>query len=89
VDGKGDPVELSVENSGAGIPEEKRHQLFQEFSPTKTPTQPEKGFGMGLYLCRLMSEANGARIDCESTPGQFTRFTIHLAPREGVTGQGK
>ena len=85
VDGRGEPVELSVENSGEGIPEEDRTQLFQEFSPSRTPKHPGKGFGMGLYLCRLMSEANGGGIACDSVQGKFTRFTIRLTPNEDGT----
>jgi signal transduction histidine kinase len=36
------------------------------------------GVGLGLYLCRLLAEAQGATIDVASTPGEGSRFTLVL-----------
>jgi signal transduction histidine kinase len=83
-DGEGVARELTVEDHGKGIPEDKRHELFQEFSVAEHGSQRETGFGMGLYLCRLMVEANGGQIRCDSDPGQRTLFTIRLAGEAAV-----
>ncbi|MBI3038281.1 hypothetical protein HYY75_04395 [bacterium] len=68
---------VSIEDSGPGIPEEKREKIFQPFFSTKT-----KGAGLGLAIVYDMVEQHGGHI-CV-LPGKVlpgARFEIEL-PRE-------
>jgi signal transduction histidine kinase len=66
-------VELSVADSGPGLPAEVRAKLFQAFVTTKSA-----GMGVGLSICRSIVEAHGGRMwaDDDSSPGTVFRFTV-------------
>jgi signal transduction histidine kinase len=74
-------VEIAVRDYGLGIPPEQIPLLFNRFMrlprdlASKVP-----GTGLGLYLCRVMTEAMGGRIWVESagTPGEGSTFYIEL-----------
>ena len=69
-------VEISVADTGAGLPEEVRSRLFQPFVTTK-PT----GMGIGLSVCQGIVELHGGRIWAEDRIGRGTvfRFTVRRA----------
>lgn len=52
-----DGVEVSVQDSGPGIPEDMQQYIFQPFHVSTT-----KGMGIGLSLCRSIVEAHAGRI---------------------------
>lgn len=62
---------ISVEDTGTGIPDEDRLNLFRPFYTTR-----ERGVGMGLAICRRIVEENGGSIAVETAPGKGSRFTI-------------
>jgi two-component system, NtrC family, sensor histidine kinase HydH len=64
---------IAVEDTGLGIPESDRPQLFRPFFTTR-----ERGVGMGLAICRRIVEDNGGSVAVESIPGQGSRFTVKL-----------
>ncbi|HEX9023988.1 MAG TPA: ATP-binding protein [Geobacteraceae bacterium] len=68
-----DLVEISVADTGEGIAEENMRKLFQPLFTTKL-----RGVGLGLVVCRNLTEANGGRIDVESRPGKGATFTVTL-----------
>jgi signal transduction histidine kinase len=66
---------VSVEDNGTGIPPEVLRRMFEERFTTKPP---HLGTGLGLSIVkRLVKEACGAII-IETTPGQFSKFTLCL-----------
>jgi signal transduction histidine kinase len=52
-----DGVQLSVSDSGPGIPADAMPRLFEAFYSTK-----QDGMGMGLPICRSIIETHGGRI---------------------------
>jgi signal transduction histidine kinase len=67
-----DTVCLTVENSGAPIPDEVRERMFEPFFTTR-----EKGTGLGLAFAREIVLDHGGTIEVDSKPGG-TRFTLRL-----------
>jgi len=66
---------LWVRDTGPGIPEEIRGQLFQPFFSTK-----ERGTGLGLYLIREIVMAHEGRVSLRSLRPHGTKATV-LIPR--------
>jgi signal transduction histidine kinase len=71
-DGKGS-CEIAVEDTGEGIPPERKEQIFDPFFTTK-----DTGVGLGLFITHQIIKEHGGAIDVESTVGQGTRFLIRL-----------
>jgi signal transduction histidine kinase len=70
---------IAVRDQGPGIPEEERHQLFQDFGRTSIrPTGGEKSTGLGLAICRRIVEAHGGAIAAGNLPGGGCEFRITL-----------
>jgi signal transduction histidine kinase len=69
-------VEVSVADSGTGIPSDKLKDVFQTFFTTKP-----QGTGLGLSIARTIIETYGGRIWAENRPGggAVFRFTLPLA----------
>lgn len=70
---EGSGVELCVEDTGTGVPEEVRASIFDPFFTTK-----QRGTGLGLAVTREIIEAHGGSIACEPREPQGTRFRILL-----------
>ena len=73
-------VEVSISDTGKGIPAGDQPKIFNTISFTTAGTSQEKGSGLGLSLCKEMIEKNNGRIWFESTPAIGTTFTF-LIPR--------
>jgi two-component system sensor kinase FixL len=69
---------VSVSDTGQGISEEMKGQLFQPFVTTK----PD-GLGVGLSICRTIVEAHSGRIWAEPNPGGGTIFNFTLRSVSG------
>ncbi len=69
----GDRIELSVADTGPGLPETVRERLFQPFVTTKPG-----GMGVGLSVCRTIVEAHGGELRAESGADGGTVFRIAL-----------
>ncbi len=79
-------VDLSIRDTGSGIPADRLPHIFDRFYTTKSgPDESGKGgTGVGLSMCREIIEQHQGRIRVESTPGVGTAFTLKLpvAPAE-------
>jgi len=73
----GDGVEMSISDTGAGIPVEAQPRIFEPFFTTKPVG---KGTGQGLALAHnTIVKRHGGKIWFETTPGKGTIFFIRLA----------
>ena len=70
---RGEDVVLEIIDTGKGMDEKTRGQMFQAFFSTRSG-----GSGLGLPTVRKIVEAHHGRISCESDVGKGTRFTITL-----------
>jgi signal transduction histidine kinase len=79
-DANQDMVELSVRDTGTGIPPDKLQRIFDPFFSTKKgPDKTGKGgSGLGLSTCRSIVDAHRGKIRVESTVGVGTAFIIKL-----------
>jgi hypothetical protein len=77
--GQADLVEISVSDSGAGIPPESLERIFRPFYTTK-----RGGTGLGLSLCRRIIRQHGGTLAVESKLGKGSRFIVRLPMREAV-----
>jgi len=80
-------AEVSIQDTGAGIPAEKLPHIFTRFFTTKTRDQQgQGGTGLGLALCKNIMDAHQGRIRVESAVGRGTKFTLKfpLVPRPSL-----
>lgn len=70
---------LEVIDQGEGIAEEHLSQISEPFYRADSARQRNTGgFGLGLYLCRLIAEAHGGDLIIESKVGEGTHVTVNL-----------
>ncbi|MBN1486764.1 MAG: PAS domain-containing protein [Anaerolineae bacterium] len=72
-EGKEEQTQISVIDTGDGIPREHIDKLFEPLFTTK-----ENGVGLGLAITSNLVEVNGGQISVESEPGKGTVFTLTL-----------
>ncbi|MHA7968354.1 PAS domain-containing protein [Rhizobium sp. CAU 1783] len=70
---------MRIEDTGIGIPEEKRASIFDKFSQVDTSsTRRHEGTGLGLAITAGLVDLFGGYIEVESTLGQGSVFTVRL-----------
>jgi two-component system NtrC family sensor kinase len=67
-------VEISVSDTGCGIPAANLQRIFDPFFSTKGP----KGTGLGLAVAWGIIEEHNGRIEVESEVGRGTEFRVLL-----------
>lgn len=70
-----DTVELSVEDTGEGIPEVALARVFEPFWRGDA-SRSEKGSGLGLAVAKRIVEAMGGDMSVRSTIGRGSRFSV-------------
>ena len=80
-------IELSVKDSGIGIPKDQQERVFAKFFRGANVLRMEtEGTGLGLFITRNIIEAHGGRIWFESEEGKGTTFHFALPVKEEFEG---
>lgn len=77
--GNNEIVQIQIQDTGAGIPEEDIPHLFQKFYRVDSSmTRTIGGTGLGLYICKKIIELYNGQIWVESRAGTGSTFFINL-----------
>ncbi|WP_439528737.1 sensor histidine kinase [Pannonibacter sp.] len=74
-------VEISVQDTGRGIPDDIRERIFDPFFTTRAAQGPDnrpKGTGLGLSICQTLLGRQGGSIRLDRSDASGTRFVILL-----------
>jgi signal transduction histidine kinase len=79
-------VEIGIADRGPGIPDVSKDRLFEKFGSVEgSMTDTRRGFGLGLYMVRLVAEAHLGRVSARDREGGGTVFTV-LLPSISIDG---
>ncbi|MGI8774483.1 MAG: ATP-binding protein [Actinomycetota bacterium] len=76
-------IELSVEDTGEGIPETNLERVFEPFWRGDA-SRTAAGAGLGLTLTKRLVEALGGAVNVESTVGRGSRFALIVPSQSDV-----
>lgn len=79
--------ELRVSDTGVGMDDETRRQIFDlRTKSTRPGTEGETGSGFGLALVQEFLERHGTELEVESSPGHGSRLSFRLAAADLGSG---
>jgi signal transduction histidine kinase/CheY-like chemotaxis protein len=85
---------VEVTDTGPGIDAARQERLFTPFASAQPSAPREGSSGLGLSICRQLTQAMGGQLTLHSAPGQGTRVSVQLPLRsaaalpEGAVRQG-
>ena len=77
-------AQFSVQDTGAGIPEDKLEAIFERF--WQVGENDRRGLGLGLYISRCIVEAHGGKIWAESRVGEGSTLRFVVPCTQRLTG---
>ncbi|MEY4352720.1 MAG: hypothetical protein RLZZ609_961 [Cyanobacteriota bacterium] len=79
-------VQVSICDSGPGIPREEQERIFQDRVRLPQTSGNTSGYGVGLSVCRRIAEVHGGRIWVVSEPGEGACFHFTVPVWSGQSG---
>jgi signal transduction histidine kinase/ActR/RegA family two-component response regulator len=79
---RGAEIDITVTDSGIGVPESDRERIFESFQQGGRGSSREEGTGLGLTLSRRIVELLGGRMWLESEVGVGSTFGFSLPERD-------
>jgi signal transduction histidine kinase len=73
-------LEISIADTGTGIPEETRKKIFDPFFTTK---RREEGTGLGLSICEKIVKDLSGRLEVKSELGKGSTFSVLIPALKG------
>jgi len=84
---RGDEVQMTVADTGIGIPPQELERIFDRFYQVENHmTRRHGGMGLGLSIVKGLVELHGGRVWVESVPGRGSRFTVVLPVKAKEVG---
>ncbi|MDI1366369.1 MAG: ATP-binding protein [bacterium] len=81
-------LRVLVADTGRGIAQDKLQDLFEAFTQADAATARQfGGSGLGLSICKALTEMMGGRIEVQSQLGQGTRFSLDLPLKHRASGE--
>ncbi len=73
---RGDRLRIEVTDTGPGIPQERRDEIFEEFNRGGAAGGDYGGFGLGLAIVRRLAQALELEVELKSRVGRGSTFAI-------------
>ena len=73
-----DSADITVSDTGIGIPEDELSYILDRFYQVNRPRSGKGGFGLGLSVAKSIAESHKGKIIVESQPGKGSTFTVAL-----------
>ena len=78
-------IHYSVQDTGRGLTDQEKTQLFLRFSQASRHTHlTYGGSGLGLFICRQLAELQGGAIGVASTAGVGSTFAFYIKARRTI-----
>ena len=81
IDAEIDWFRVRVTDHGSGIPSENLNRIFQPYFTTKKTGDEDRGFGLGLAICRKIASLHGGSLGISSEVGKGTVVSLDLPNR--------
>ncbi|OIW24050.1 hypothetical protein CONLIGDRAFT_657574 [Coniochaeta ligniaria NRRL 30616] len=79
---------LAVSDTGPGLTNDEKKLLFQRFQQASPRTHVQYGgSGLGLFICRTLTELQGGQIGVQSEPGTGSTFNFYIRSRRSENPQ--
>lgn len=86
---RGALLRVEVADTGAGIPEEQQHRIFEEFYQIGNPERDRsRGFGLGLAIVSRIARMLGHPVALRSTVGKGSVFSVTIPVAASVPEPG-
>ena len=82
---RGDSLRIGIEDTGIGIDDDKKHEVFTPFARLGAENTEIEGTGIGLTLSRKLIQLMSGEMGFDSVRGRGSRFWIDLPARNNLT----
>jgi PAS domain S-box-containing protein len=81
-------LHVAVTDTGPGLDDDEKKILFQRFSQVSPRTHVQYGgSGLGLFICRILTEMQGGQIGVQSDKGDGSTFAFYIKIRKSNVPQ--